>query len=649
MRLFGDDIFISYAHADAGEYALALVARLSKRYAVYVDRVGSKAGEQISDKVLRHLKKASMLIVIVSDDATRETSKVREEVELFALTKRPILVIDAGALDRCSWKESFQGLSIAKESPEAFAKHRPSPGVRRSVEQTRKYWTRTNRLLAIAASIIIVTIGVVAVAWRQVDRASREVQRQQSAAAALRLANLATTAWQRGMTPVDDVLLMVAESLRRGATPSALQLASVARSLRPRFVSRFGIDFEDKMQLQDGRTLVLNKSESNVVEFIDLSTGGARLATPDCNKIFLDSMTPTAVAVKCSNHDIPRGLFIDLGTGAITPAAIPAGRGQTIAGLIAGGPLANAVVVSAVVFEFRDRTSGERIGEPVTVGNGSGTPPTIQLLTFSEDGRVLAVASTSNAGGDVWLFEVPTGRLCGHLILAGAAGEIALNHDGSALAVKSGTPNDDLGSGTIEMALSSGGQELTLAWRMMFHSGLDQSLHFVGDAVMFRDSDVVRIVAAGERGEAREVRRIVDGGRLNFATVFPDGDVMTVTDDHATRWKVGAIPAPGGYPAGIDSTGSRVVLWRDRTVIVRDLARGADVFRKYFPLESDDDDPADDSQPPVALDAGGHRLTVGFPKHTDTYDVLTGDNCRTCIPIRRAMHGTSFMPATARS
>jgi TIR domain len=183
MRLFGDDIFISYAHADGGEYALALVARLSKRYAVYVDRVGNKAGEQISDKVLRHLKNASMLIVIVSEDTTREDSKVREEVELFAKTERPILVIDAGgALERSAWGKNLKGLSIAKETPEALAKHRPSPGVRRSVEQTRKYWTRTNRLLAIAASIIIVTIGVVAVAWRQVDHATREVQRQQTAA-----------------------------------------------------------------------------------------------------------------------------------------------------------------------------------------------------------------------------------------------------------------------------------------------------------------------------------------------------------------------------------------------------------------------------------------------------------------------------------
>lgn len=647
MRLFGDDIFISYAHRDAGEYALALLARLSKRYAVYVDRVGSTAGEQISAKVIRHLKGASMLIVIVSEDATREDSKVREEVELFAKTKRPILVIDAGgAVARCKWEKSLTGLSIAKESPESFEKHRPSPGVRRSVEQTRKYWTRTNRLLAIAAAIIIVTIGSVVwsqqeveIAGRAADAArasaeanTREAARQRIVASSLRLANLATAAWQQEKTPVDDVLLMVAESLRRGATPSALELAAVARALRPQFVSRHPIDLEQFSEQHNDRTLVLHQENSKVVRFVDLSTGRERHANIRCDDALLDSMTPTAVAVRCLDGEKQRGFLIDLRTLAITNTEVPGGTGDTIAGLVAGGRLVDAARVADSSFELRDRKSGARIGDSFTVGgNSTGTHPFIHLLRFSDDGQVLAVAAANdltrpNAGGDVWLFEAPTGKPRGHLILADAADEIALNHDGSAVAIMSGTLWAGLRSGTVVMALRNGETELKPAWRMPFRRSGEASLAFVGDAVMFVDGNVIRIVAAGERGEARELRRIVEEELPHFATVLADGDVVTATTSHVTRWNAGVIPSAGGDVAGIDPTTRRIVFWRERTAVVRDLVTGADLFRREFPRVGEGGASGEngDARGPVALDAGGRHLTIGFPMHVHTYDVRTG-------------------------
>jgi hypothetical protein len=602
MRLFGDDIFISYAHFDAGEYALALLARLSKRHAVYVDRVGSKAGEQISNKVLRHLKNASMLIVIVSEDATRADSKVREEMELFAKTDRPVLVIDAGgALKRCAWLQNLKGLSIARESPEAFAKHRPSPGVRRSVEQTRKYWTRTNRLLAIAASIIIVTIVVVAVA-------TLEVQRQQKAASALRLANLATTAWQQQRTPVDDVLLLVAESLRRGATPSALQLASVARALRARPGKSFRhhLPKETMAPSLNGETLFV--VDKNRLLSCNLSTTNNASVTLPCSTSAIDTFLPAAVAMYCTDG-LTNPYQVNLADRSIRPRP----PGQSMGEVTAAGRLADGFVVGRNdTVELRDRKSGRPLIQlPLA-------PRSAQQLHFSGDGRVLAVVTLSEAGASVLLFDVPSGKPRGQLAIASYEDVIAINHDGSALAVMSGPPRGGFASGMVLLARRHKDGHWLPEWHLPFRNS-HATLAFAGDAVLFLDDNAIRIIGMGEEGEARELRRITADQPPNDAAVLANGEVALITDDRVARWNVAPIPAPGGYLMAIDSTASRIALWRGGTAIVRDLGTGIDVFRHTF---SNDDQ---DLGFPMVLDPGGRRVVIGVRGGTETYDVVSGE------------------------
>jgi len=123
---FGNDLFISYSRRDAS-HALELAARLSeKKLACYLDQWETRPGPDIPPHVLKALKGASQLAVLVSK-ASSASGKVGDEIRLFLPTGRPIIPIalldaetpasDAGPfptewVKESSWLQLISGSSV---------------------------------------------------------------------------------------------------------------------------------------------------------------------------------------------------------------------------------------------------------------------------------------------------------------------------------------------------------------------------------------------------------------------------------------------------------------------------------------------------------------------------------------------------------
>ena len=98
--LFGHDVFISYARADAKDYAIGLAnALIERRIAAYVDQLGTPPGRELPALLMRRLTLSSMLVLIASRGA-RASGAVRREVEEFRQRNHRIYVLRVdGALD----------------------------------------------------------------------------------------------------------------------------------------------------------------------------------------------------------------------------------------------------------------------------------------------------------------------------------------------------------------------------------------------------------------------------------------------------------------------------------------------------------------------------------------------------------------------
>src|SRR5260370_4956126 len=102
-RLFGYDVFVAHRRNDGAEYAARLVERFDKeRLYAFIDTREYGAGDDLSISTIRHIRKATMLVVIGSPAIlqNRDPDWVLKEIETYIAEhqgdNRRILPIDFG-------------------------------------------------------------------------------------------------------------------------------------------------------------------------------------------------------------------------------------------------------------------------------------------------------------------------------------------------------------------------------------------------------------------------------------------------------------------------------------------------------------------------------------------------------------------------
>jgi WD40 repeat protein/cytoskeletal protein RodZ len=227
--LFGDDIFISYSHRDALNYSPALAMLLAEqKFVCYLDQYGTDADNLLPPSLLRRLRRSTVFILVGTEGAAMSKA-VKEEVETFKKTGRPIIPIDVdGSLERAEWVEIVKGIPVSedrtatkatrpqamegaaaatflsldseqliRETEENRKAAQPSPLVVSRVSNSFEYTKRNQRQrrMFLAALILLVSSFGIA-AWsieasvkarHEADNANKEANRaQQSAVAAQR-------------------------------------------------------------------------------------------------------------------------------------------------------------------------------------------------------------------------------------------------------------------------------------------------------------------------------------------------------------------------------------------------------------------------------------------------------------------------------
>lgn len=171
--LFGDDVFISYKRTEAASaYAGALASELTrKKIACYCDQYGTPPGDELSDSLRRRIRR-SALFVLVGSAEIADSKPVREEVEEFLSTERPIIPItfkesfsDEGTLERVVWFKQIKGMALVSESPQVLDPEDPKYGIPSSkvinrIVNTEGFVSRNRRMLRKFWATVLSTVAV---------------------------------------------------------------------------------------------------------------------------------------------------------------------------------------------------------------------------------------------------------------------------------------------------------------------------------------------------------------------------------------------------------------------------------------------------------------------------------------------------------
>jgi hypothetical protein len=563
-RFFGVDVFISHSHEDAGEYAVALASRLSRRLAVYVDRYDSEPGEAISDRVRRELRSATMLVVIASPASARSMA-IANEIEEFRRTGRPILVVDvAGAVRGCPWSSMVVGLSHLDESLAALAAGRPDRAVVRSILAAFRYVTRARRLwrsaaaaTAIVVLAIIATVIVMRLARSDVRTQRQAADEQRSIASARQLANAARTAWTARDTPPDTVLLLAAESLRRSSTPEAIQLVAELNPLVPRLEWQTPQAFprEELSVSHDGRWLFeFPAMGEGGIRILDVATGAMIWRDDRCSVTAENA--PPMIALSC-----PDGItLIDPRRKAV------AGRMPRIAGerSVAAGTNRVAIRPTDERLEIRERGHPERPGQSIDLGSGSSGS-----VFISRDDKLLAVESRR----ELLFFDITakpreTGK---RVPLPAPVYKGVLSDDGSELVIVTGVVGLTERPASAITYFRRTKNAMERQWSIPLAS-IDVGLTDGG--VMIRDPEVISI--RSRDADARELLRILSSGP------FAVSHERVFTNDTGTTcaWHVPPEHDPKDMAFVLAEDGKHALLRQGRALAVRDLVTGRDLVRR---------------------------------------------------------------------
>jgi hypothetical protein len=160
--LFGHDVFISYARIDGMRYASALATHLvASGLSCFVDQWSCIPGKQISRRILRTLKRSSIL-VIVGTEAASASEAVLDEVRAFKPTQRSIIPIDVqGSLRQGLLAEELLGLPLEVETSAAIDDGRPSERLISRLEGAVTFTKQSSRIRrASFASFLLILLAI---------------------------------------------------------------------------------------------------------------------------------------------------------------------------------------------------------------------------------------------------------------------------------------------------------------------------------------------------------------------------------------------------------------------------------------------------------------------------------------------------------
>jgi WD40 repeat protein len=152
---FRYDVFISYSHSDARQYAENLKQQLgSLDFACFIDKEESPPGLSLGPTLEKALKKSAVLVLLATERSLTRPY-IEMEFQRFVVAKRKVIPINiAGALNgevltRNPWNViEDQKLIWIDETPEAFAQQRPSPPIADGIDKLFKYTRRNVRVRA---------------------------------------------------------------------------------------------------------------------------------------------------------------------------------------------------------------------------------------------------------------------------------------------------------------------------------------------------------------------------------------------------------------------------------------------------------------------------------------------------------------------
>lgn len=167
--LLGDDLFISYSRADSTNYAAALADRLSERgFICYLDQYETAIGTDLPERLQRRLRRSTVFLLIGSPEAVA-SQYVRQEVEIFKTTERPIIPIDVDGAFLKSEYSPVRGLPHSidvqpvAETGGGLSAARPAQTVINRITASYKYTRRTQwqrRLLTTGTAFLLISVAL---------------------------------------------------------------------------------------------------------------------------------------------------------------------------------------------------------------------------------------------------------------------------------------------------------------------------------------------------------------------------------------------------------------------------------------------------------------------------------------------------------
>ena len=195
---FRYDIFISYSHSDAREYAASLKKQLSSLdFSCFIDEEESPPGLSLRPTLESALKKSAILVLLATERALTRPY-IALEMERFVPTKRTIVPInisgaltrnDEEALTKPPWNIiNERNLVWIDETDEAFAKKNPSPPIADGIDKLFKYTRRNARVRTEIATVAAMVLVAAVVAGYQIKVKGGEalMQSQRAEAATIK-------------------------------------------------------------------------------------------------------------------------------------------------------------------------------------------------------------------------------------------------------------------------------------------------------------------------------------------------------------------------------------------------------------------------------------------------------------------------------
>jgi WD40 repeat protein len=442
--LTGHDVFISYAHRDGTTYASNLGIELrAAGLSCYLDQYLGKSDIKIPDRVVAQLKRASMLVVVVSDAAAKSIP-VRSEVEIFRRIGRPICIVSfENSFHVSDLAQLLPGMAPAQERNAALEIGSPSKEIVRRIEAMAKFRRLSQRQkLATVTALSILSVLVVALMGlgTLVSQATKDLHDTVLHAAGVRVASEGS-------------------SMAEGGRPEGV-LRGVYQVLAGYRIAP-GPETYFELQRTYMNTLQLHKiySAHDPITAISMSMHGQCIAygTAKGEMALLDAQDLGSLVIPLSAHQGTR----------ITSVAI--------------SPDCQEIVTASVNGEIRFwKRSGATAME---IRNRVSLDQEIRVVRFSRDGQALAVG---DAAGILRLYQLSTGSSRSVLAVV----------DGSVLDIDF-SPQDDI-------LVSAGGDRMIRRWRRSDLTPIGKPMEAclssdVGDRGVNKVSftDVTNILSAG--------------------------------------------------------------------------------------------------------------------------------------------------------